>query len=127
MAHGGHSKGESGTVRLIRTVCKSVGETRCEKSGKMVIFATYLRNKFNVSNIPLYPFLRNRLNILFLNGAGAFELYEKLLAFFDLIDKTNKLLVAVFYDLQVVVHKIGCRCLGRIHKLVTASLWRMLE
>ena len=35
-AHGGDSNGESGVTRLIRTVCKSVQEGGCEKSGEIV-------------------------------------------------------------------------------------------
>ena len=54
--HGGYSKGESGTLRLIRTICKSVSERGCEKSGRIVTFATYLKDKFQMSEIPLYPF-----------------------------------------------------------------------
>ena len=73
LAHGGYSNGESGTTRLIRTTCKSVQERGCEKSGRMVHFSTYLKDEHNISEIPLYPFLGNRFNILFLNGAGVFH------------------------------------------------------
>ena len=38
LAHGGYSNGESGTFRLIRSVCKSVHYRGCEKSGRMVTF-----------------------------------------------------------------------------------------
>ena len=38
LKHGGYSHGESGTTRLIRTVCKAVQERDCEKSGRMVLF-----------------------------------------------------------------------------------------
>ena len=63
--HGGYSKGESGTLRLISTVCKSVGERGCEKSGRMVSFATYLKERYNITKICLYPFLGNCFNIVF--------------------------------------------------------------
>ena len=59
-------------------MCKSVSERGCEKSGGMVTFATVLKENYNMSEIPLYPFLGNRSNILFLNGGGDFELYSKL-------------------------------------------------
>ena len=114
--HGGYSKGEPGTLRLIRTICKSVSERGCEKSGRMVTFATYLKDKFQMSEIPLYPFLGNRFNIIFLNGGGFYQLYDKLLDFFDKIEKDNKLLTAVKQ------YRIDCRCLGLIHKLVTGPL-----
>ena len=82
LAHGGYSNGESGTTRLIRTVCKSVQEQGCEKSGRMISFATQMKEKHDINEIPLYPFLGNRFNILFLNGAGVFHLYDELLDFF---------------------------------------------
>ena len=119
--HGGYSKGQPGTLRLIRTICKSVSERGCEKSGRMVTFATYLKDKFQMSEIPLYPFLGNRFNIIFLNGGGFYQLYDKLLDFFDKIEKDNKLLTAVKQ------YRIDCRCLGLIHKLVTGPLWRKME
>ena len=94
--HGGYSKGESGTLRLIRTICKSVSKRGCEKSGRIVTFATYLMDKFQMSEIPLYPLFGNRFNIIFLNGDGVYQLYDKLLDFFDKIEKDNKLLTAVY-------------------------------
>ena len=45
IAHGGYSNGQSGVTRLIRTVCKSVQGRGCEKSGKIVCFATYLKDE----------------------------------------------------------------------------------
>ena len=54
-------------------------------------------------------------------------LYDKLLEFFEQIDKENKLLTSVYWDLLVKQFKVGCRCLGLIHKLVTAPLWRKME
>ena len=33
LKYGGYSNGESGTTRLIRTVCKAVQQRGCEKSG----------------------------------------------------------------------------------------------
>ena len=62
--HGGYSNGESGVTRLMRTVCKPVQERGCEKSGKIVCFATYLRDEFGITSILLFPFLGNRFNIL---------------------------------------------------------------
>ena len=80
--HGGYSRGDSGTLCPIKEVCKSVSERGCEKSGRMVSFATFFKGKFNSNDIPLFPFLGNRFNIIFLNGAGVFQLYSKLLSFF---------------------------------------------
>ena len=66
LAHGGYSVGDSGTLQLV----KSVSEKGCEKSGRMVDFATFLKEKYGLNETPLYRFLRNRFNIIFLNGAG---------------------------------------------------------
>ena len=83
IAHGGYSNGESGVTRLIRTVCKSVQERGCEKSGKIVGFATYLKDEFGVytyiTSISLILFLVTRFNILFFNAAGVYFLYDQLL------------------------------------------------
>ena len=49
-----------------------------------------------MSEIPLYPFLGNRLNKLFLNGGVVFELYSKLKEFVDKIEKENKILTSVY-------------------------------
>ena len=125
LAHGGYSNGESGTTRLIRTVCKSVQEKGCEKSGRMFSFITHMK-ELGVNQIPLYPFLGNRFNILFLNGAGVFSLYSFLLDFFIKVETENKLLGAVSNDLKVNAYKAGCKALGLIDKLVTGPLWRAM-
>ena len=93
----------------------------------LVEFSTFLKDNYNLTDIPLYPFLGNRFNILFLNGAGVFSLYNHLLEFFDKVDKGNKLLIAVCWDLLVTQFRIGCRCLGLIHKIITGPLWRKME
>ena len=41
----------------IRTVCNSVQEGGCEKSGKVVWFATYLTDELSITSIPLILFL----------------------------------------------------------------------
>ena len=66
--HGGCCKGESRTLHLICTIWKLIGGRGFEKSGKMVTFATYLKNNFEISEILLYSFLGNSFNIIFLNG-----------------------------------------------------------
>ena len=126
VANGGYSNGESGTTRLIRTVCKSVQERGCEKSGRMVQFSTFLKDKHGIDDIPLYPFLGNRFNILFLNGAGVFHLFPYLTEFFSSLNDENRLLTAVNHDLQVLAYKIGCKALGLIHKKITGPLWRKM-
>ena len=114
--HGSYLKGESGTLGLIRTVCKSVSERDCGKSGRMVTFATFLKENYNKSEIPLYTFEIN-------NGGGVFELYRKSKEFFDKIEKENKLLTSVYWDLHVLQFKGGC-CLSLVHKVVSGLFWR---
>ena len=127
LAHGGYSKGESGVYRLIRTVCKSVQERGCEKSGRMVDFLTFLKTERGIDQVPLAPFLGNRFNILFYNAAGTYFLESDLKVFFDGVWKDNKLLSAVHQDLQVSSYMAACRALGMIDKLVTGPLWRSIS
>ena len=126
LSHGSYSNGESGPLRLIRTICKLVQERGCEKSGRMVTFSTFLKESYNIINLPLYPFLGNRFNILFLNGAGVFYLYNYLIEFLDNVSLDNKLMSAAFYDLHVLAYKVACQALGLIDKLVTGPLWRTM-
>lgn len=123
----GYSKGESGTLRLIRTVCKAIQAKGCEKSGRPVQFQTFLLNEKEIKEVPLAPFRGNRFNITFFNGAGVYFLYNHLLEFFEHVHTENRLLGAVFDDLQVKAFVAGCRALGLISKLVTGPLWRVLE
>ena len=93
--HGGYSNGESDILRLIRTVCKSVQHHGCEKSGRMVTFDISME-EHNITHLLIYQFLGIRFNILFLNGAGVYFLFDHLINFFDQIELDNKLLVAVY-------------------------------
>ena len=67
-ANGGYSKGESGTLRLIRTTCKAIQTLGCEKSGRISDFYTFLCEEVGFSNIPFIPFKGNRLIVLCYNG-----------------------------------------------------------
>jgi hypothetical protein len=127
LSQGGYSKGgESGTLRLLRTVCKAVQAKGCERSGRAVSFADHAREN-GIESIPLAPFLGNRFNIIFHNGGGVFYLHEHLRSFFDMMKDENKLLKAVYYDLEVSSFLAGCRALGLINKFITGPLWRVLE
>ena len=59
--HGSYSNGESGPLRLIRSVCKLVQERGFEKLGRMVSFATFMKETNQMHNLPLYPFLRESI------------------------------------------------------------------
>ena len=127
LANGGYSKGESGTLRLIRTTCKAVQTHGCEKSGRISDFYTFLCEEVGFSNVPFIPFKGNRFNVLFYNGGILYFLYNHLKHFFESVKDENKLLKAVHSDLQIKSYLCGCRALGLINKFVTGSLWRFLE
>ena len=46
---GGYSNGESGATRIVQTVCKSLQERGCEKSGGAMSFSTYLKDKLEMA------------------------------------------------------------------------------
>ena len=64
----------------------------------MVHFLTFMRDNHDITDIPLYPFLGNRFNILFLNSGGVFHLYLLLEEFFSRLNDENRLLKAVHQD-----------------------------
>ena len=92
----------------------------------MASFKTFVNKEYRMSELPLISVLGNRFNILLVNGAGTFYLYEKLVIFFK---NTNldKLLSSVHYDLGVLPYRVGCRTLGLIEKLVSRPLWKMIQ
>lgn len=68
LANGGYSKGESGTYRLVRTLCKAVQTRGCERSGRISDFCSFLTEEVGLPSVPFIPFKGNRFNILFYNG-----------------------------------------------------------
>ena len=72
LANVGYSKGQSGVYHLITTVCKSIQERGCKKSGRMVDFATFLKTERALDHVPLAPFFGNRFNIFFYNAASTY-------------------------------------------------------
>ena len=68
VANGGDSKGESGTLRLIRTTWKAVQTHGCEKSGRISNFHTFLCEEVGFSHVSFIPFKGNRFNVRFYNG-----------------------------------------------------------
>ena len=79
----------------------------------MVTFEIFMEER-NITRLPIYQFLGNRFNILFLNGAGVYFLFDHLINFFDQVELDNRLLVAVYWDLKVLAFRVGCRVLGLI-------------
>ena len=48
-----------------------------------------------IFRLPIYQFLGNHFNILFINAGGVYYLFDHLVHFFDNIELENRLLVAV--------------------------------
>ena len=119
LANDGYSKGESGTLRLIRTASKSVKTHGCKKSGRISDFYTYLTEEVGFLNVAFISFRGNRFNVLFYNGGILYYLHDHLKHFFDIVKDDNKLLKAVHSDLQIQSYLCGCRALGLINKFVT--------
>ena len=120
----GYNNGDSGTTRLIRTLCKAVEDHGCEKSGRMVDFNLALEQD-GISKNPLAQFRGNRFNIIFYNGGAAYYLHKTCINFFANNDENN-LLKAVSQDLKVESFIAGCRALGLVNKFLTGPLWRLL-
>lgn len=117
-------KSESGTIRLVRTCCKTFERHGSEQAGRMVEFAEYCREN-GVSQLPLAKFKGNRFNILFYDAAGVYFLHQ-LMASYCTLTERNKLVDAVAADLAKPHLLSGCRALGIIGKLLTGPLWRFL-
>ena len=81
LSHGGYSKEESGTNRLVRTTCKSVQTRGSEKSGRISDFASFLTQEIGLTSVLFIPFKGNCFNILFYNGGIALYMYEHCLRF----------------------------------------------
>ena len=62
-------RNESGTVRLVRTVCKAFHKHGSEQAGCPIQFESYLHSA-GFDGLPLASFKGNRFNILFYNAGG---------------------------------------------------------
>ena len=56
-------------LKLWEMVCKAVSHIGCEKLGRRISFKICMEEK-NIFRLPIYRFLGNRFNILFINAAG---------------------------------------------------------
>lgn len=120
-------KSESGTVRLIRTVCKALSKHGNEQCGVYQAFTSYLSSKAIKKN-PLATFKGNRFNILFYDAGALYYISDLVKAFFkDVWQTPNQLLHAVNQDIQVPEYVAGCKALGLVNKIITGPLWRVLE
>ena len=102
-------KSESGTVRLIRTVCKALSKHGSEQSGVYQPFSNFLKSH-GISRNPLAPFRGNRFNILFYDAGVVFFLAPLIQTFFTQVWQTpNRLLKAVLADITIPEHLAGVR------------------
>ena len=120
-------RSESGTVRLVRNVCKAFHKHGSEQAGCPVPFLAHIQS-VGFSGLPLATIKGNRFNIVFHNAAGVYFLREPI-AFFlkNVYGTNNKLLQAVLADVSVPEFLAGCRALGLVDKLITGPLWRLLK
>ncbi|CAC5388732.1 unnamed protein product [Mytilus coruscus] len=125
---GGYSiPGESGTTRLVRTVCKAVQDRGCKIAGKPVQFRNSLQTQGQVKEVPLASFKGNRFNILFHNAAVVYYLLNDLLSFAEEHKTDNRLFTAVNADLCILSFQAGASSLGIVSKMVTGPMWRFME
>lgn len=123
-------KTESGVVRLIRTAAKAFARAGDAKSGCFSDFKIFMNDtlkQFKMKSLPLVPFRGNRFNIIFFNGALVYFLRDYMVDFLEKRGDLNRLLNAVYGDLQIPQYVGGCKALGIINKLITGPLWRVIE
>jgi hypothetical protein len=122
--------GQSGTVRLILTACKSFARRGDQKNGCHGAFVTFVSD-FLKSNkllgLPLQPLRGNRFNILFSNAGHVYFLRNKMQEFLEKTSLSNGLLQSVLKDLKTPFFIAGCKALGLISKLITTPLWNVIE
>ena len=118
---------ESGTIRLVRTVCKAVEKHGSEQVGCSFPFSEYLKTP-GIEKVPLSSFKGNRFNNVLHNAAGVYFLNEHVKVFLESIYGTrNRLLQAVLADVKVKEYVAATRALGLINKMITVPLWRVIE
>ena len=120
-------KGESGTVRFIRTACKAFQKHGSQQVSVHQYFNSFLSSKGILRN-PLASFRGNRFNILFYDGGAVYYISDLILQFLtEVWQSPNLLLQAVLADAKVNEYQAGARALGLVSKLVTGPLWRITE
>ena len=118
---------ESGTIRLVRTVCKAMEKHGSEQVGCTFPFSEYLKTQ-GIEKVPLSSFKGHRFNIVFHNAAGVYFLNEHVKVFLESIYVTgNKLLQAVLADVKVKEYVAATRALGLINNMITVPLLRVIE
>ena len=117
--------GESGAVRLIRTICAAFQKRGHQAAGMSADFSAYL-SEINVQ-MSLIQMEGNQFNIVFHNGAATYFHRLHIHNFIDSKVSQNRLLKAVSEDLSNTVYLAGIRALGIISKLVTGPYFRIVS
>ena len=116
---------ESGSVRLIRTACKSFTSRGCDKSGVHSMWKSYLDEKGEENK--MVTFKGNRFNITFYDGGAVYFHKDHIHDFISSLSDANSLLESVNFDIQEPAYLAGIRALGIIDKVITGPYWRLLE
>ena len=74
-------RSESGTVRLIRTVCKALSKHGSEQSGVYQQFTSFLKSN-GIARNPLATFRGNRFNIVFYDAGATYYISPLVEQFF---------------------------------------------
>ncbi|XP_071149165.1 uncharacterized protein [Mytilus edulis] len=120
---------EPGAVRLIRIASKAFARGGDEKNGAHLHFETYIDNflaTHKLRSIPLERYRGNRFNIIFSAASNVFFLADKMSAYLE-AGASNRLLLALQFDLQIPEYVAGCKALGLISEFITIPLWCCLE
>ena len=115
---------DSHTQSLIQAVCKIFYK---DGVGCPAEISAFLHER-GFKSVPVFPFLGNRFNILFVNAAGVFCTKDLLLYFLEKVWGTpNELFRAVLNDLRQQGYITCCRALGLVSKYVTGPWQRLAE
>jgi E1A/CREB-binding protein len=117
---------ESGAARLIRTACKAFHKRGSDEAGVAGYFNSFLIGK-GEDKCMFAPFIGNRFNILFYNGAALYYHSESIKEFISQWPNPNNLLKAVYEDISNLLFLAESRALGIFDKLITGPLWRLIE
>ncbi|XP_070550462.1 uncharacterized protein [Ptychodera flava] len=120
--------GDSATQRLIRTVCDAIAPGGNQQAGVIGHFKTYCSIN-GIQRCEVKAFRANRFNVLFECAAGVYYHRLHIAAMFNdgYIKASNKLLRAVWADIQSTPLLAGCRALGILYKQLTTPFWSLVE
>ena len=121
--------GESGTVRLLRTVSKAFscgGDEKCEVYRS---FNVYIKDFLKSKKLHCYPikcYHGNRFNILFESVYAVFLMIDKIKNFVE-VENSNRSLKSINHDNHVPEFLAGVKAPGLISCLITRLSWSFIE